>query len=111
VNTKSRRIHPMPNELRKWNEDVTKFARMHGWRVSSNPGAHNGFPQLVMVRSLPSGDSRILFVRLLESEERLSGSQREWLFGIKNVSRMCHPHVAAYAWKPEDWPETQKVLS
>jgi hypothetical protein len=99
-----------PVELRRWNEDVIRYARAHGWKVNSNPGAHHGFPQIVMVRSLPTGDRRLLFVRLVDSNDHVSHAQKEWLHALEQVSLMCSHHVVAYAWKPEDWPAVQEAL-
>jgi hypothetical protein len=110
------KIKPGPNHRQlssahRWQQDVVNFARSHGWRVQSNPSPHGGFPQIVLVRSLPNGDRRLVFVRLLQPKERLSASMREWLHGIEAVALMCSHHIAAYAWEPDDWPTVIDVLS
>lgn len=92
-------------------------------RLVGDSGA-KGFPDLVMARG-----GRIVFAELKAAKGRLSGEQKEWLvalggefdgsvppdialrFQIGSVQSTSQISKWVRCWRPEDWPEIERVLA
>ena len=92
-------------------------------RLVGDSGA-KGFPDLVMARR-----GRIIFAELKAAKGRLSGEQKEWLVALGGESDGSVPVEVALrcqigsvrstaeiakwvrCWRPEDWPEIERVLA
>ena len=97
-------------DLDGFRQEVVHFARAHGWLVHFDQQPHGSAPHLTMARSLPSGDRRIVFARLVDTDDHLHSAEREWLHGIEQVALTCQGHVQAFAWWPEDANDVREVL-
>jgi hypothetical protein len=97
-------------------EQVVALARLRGWRVAHfrpartaqgwrTPvqGDGRGFPDLLLVRE--RGDRRVIAAELKVGAGRPTIEQAEWL------SAFAAAGVAAYTWRPDDWPEIEAVLA
>ncbi len=79
------------------------------WRTAIQGDA--GFPDIVAVR----GD-RMLFAELKAEKGKLSAEQEEWIATLKASATWLsgsrarwHPQV--YVWRPQGWPEIERVLA
>jgi hypothetical protein len=82
---------------------VVALARANGWLVYHTHDSRrsaSGFPDLVLLR-----DGVLLFAELKAAEGSPSDDQRAWLAALEAVAG-----VAAYCWKPADWPEAVQAL-
>lgn len=71
-----------------------------------------GFPDLVIVHP---NKRRVLFVELKSERGRVRPEQQEWIDAINAVPRYVEraqelSDVAAYVWRPSDWPAIEDVL-
>lgn len=102
----------LPNEA-EFTAQVIQYARLHGWRVAHfrpaltakgwrTPvqGDGKGFPDLVLVRG-----GEIVFAELKCGKNKPSAEQREWLDELAR-----NAGVRVREWKPEDWPEIERIL-
>lgn len=58
-----------------------------------------GFPDLVI-----SGPGGVVFAELKSTKGRISTAQQDWHDSLSQT----HEHV--YFWRPEDWPEVERIL-
>lgn len=106
----------LPGEMTEdeWQQRITDTASTYGWRWFHAPknlpyvkggkrkqAVRSGFPDLVLVR-----DGRLIFAELKSRVGRATPEQIAWLRDLDDV-----PHVEAYLWKPQDWPEVLAILS
>jgi hypothetical protein len=101
---------PVPTEEnaaqseKEFMEAVIKRAKELAWKVYHTRDSRKseaGFPDLVLLRG-PS----IVVAELKKSEdEEPTPAQRNWLEAFSEAG------IAAYCWRPTDWPEIERVLS
>jgi len=83
---------------------VVEYAKLCGWRVQFHwKSFHSpaGFPDLCMVRG-----ERVVFAELKTAKGRVSDAQEVWLCTLRATGK-----VEAYLWRPQSWPEIERVLS
>lgn len=68
-----------------------------GWRTACQ-GDGKGFPDLVLVKRV------VLFVELKVGRNQLSPEQRTWR------DRLRRANATWLEWRPEDWPEIERIL-
>jgi hypothetical protein len=104
---------------RQFQAQVIQLARLFGWRVAHFRAAQSqrgawmtpvaadgcGWPDLSMVKRLPDGTARLLFVELKSARGVLREEQKAWLGLLRLV-----PAVEVYCWKPKDWDQIERVL-
>lgn len=69
-----------------------------GWRTAVQ-GDGKGFPDLVLVKG-----PRLVVAELKVGTRRAAPEQDEWLRAFRTAG------VPAHIWRPEDWPEIERVL-
>jgi VRR-NUC domain len=74
---------------------VTGWLVYHTYRSKRSP---SGFPDLVFVRD------RIVFAELKATTTRVTSEQRRWLDALADAGG------EVYLWRPDDWPEIERVL-
>lgn len=85
---------------REFQQRVTDLATLHGWRwyhTHDSRRSPSGFPDLVLVRP-----NRLIFAELKSNTGRTTPQQEAWLAALRQVSHSTN--VAAYLWRPADWP-------
>jgi hypothetical protein len=109
--------HRMNHEL-QFQKTVTAFAHLNGWKVASFRPARvlrhgqetyetpvsadgAGFPDLVLVHRRRG---LLVVAELKIGKNRPTPKQRDWLQCFTAAG------ISAYVWKPQDWPEIQRVL-
>ena len=104
-------VKRQPSE-RTFTEDVIETAHRHGWRtfhLRDHDSRHivrgRGFPDLVMYRKdEDTGDTELVVAELKRDHTaELREEQQEWLTALGQ-------HVPAFAWRPNDWDEIERVL-
>src|SRR5262249_13233745 len=94
-------------------QQVMALAKLYGWRrvhfrparavrgrwVTAVEGDGVGFPDVQMLRG-----PHQLVTELKVDEGRLTADQDAWLKAFSAAG------VPAYAWRPEDWPEIERVI-
>lgn len=130
----ARGVLPAKSEA-AFQQKVVNLARYMRWRVYHAPAGGKdgrvdreqvgrGFPDLVLVRP-----PRLVFVELKAEKGALRPGQADWLADLNAVGDaikawLYEPHpdlppatvaampeVAAYLWRPSDWPTIEKVLA
>lgn len=96
----------------EFTRQVIQFAQLHRWTtahfrpamtqsgrwVTAVQGDGRGFPDLVLVRD------RVVVAELKVGKNKPTDEQREWL------RKFAAADVAAFVWRPEDWPEIERVI-
>lgn len=88
---------------RQWQDQVLKAAQILGWfhyHTYSSKLSTEGFPDLVLVKH-----PRMIFAELKNQKGEPTLAQDLWLAEL----RLC-PGVETYLWRPDDWPEVERVL-
>ena len=94
---------------------VVDLAERCGWRCYhvANVRRHlrnetaRGFPDLCMT----DGET-VVFAELKRGpRERPTADQRRWLDLLEGVGYRATGGVRAYVWRPDDWPEIERVLT
>lgn len=81
---------------------VIAIARVRGWLVYHTHDSRRsvaGFPDLVLIR----GDTLIV-AELKVGKNTTTSDQEKWLSAFRECG------VRAEVWRPEDWPEIERVL-
>lgn len=100
---------------------VIGLARIYGWRIyhapDNRPAGRTGrpqrtgtpegagFPDLVLTRQ-----DRLIFAELKTRTGRLGPGQQDWLTALGYIGDEHAPAVEVYLWRPDDWPDIQRVL-
>jgi hypothetical protein len=74
------------------------LTRSGGWATAVQ-GDGAGFPDLILVKP-----GRVVVAELKVGRNRPTPGQRAWLQAFESAG------VPAYVWRPEDWPEVERVL-
>ncbi len=103
----------MPLTEAEFTAQVLELARLAGWRSAhfrpartaagwrtAVQGDGRGFPDLVLLRG-----AAIVAVELKVGRGKLRPEQAAWLAAFAEAG------AAAFVWRPEDWPEIERVLS
>lgn len=103
---------------KQFSDAIVEYARLCGWLVHRDPtwratGADPGYPDLTLARTFISkngtgrSERRIIFAELKVGKNKLTSAQLDWyttlVYGRSKT-------VEVYIWRPEDWPEIEKVL-
>lgn len=90
---------------------VIEYARLRGWMVHAERPARTksgwvtpiqgdaGWPDLVLTRG-----GRLLFIELKGARGKVSEAQAVWHSALRLTG---HPVLV---WRPDDWPEIERVL-
>lgn len=81
---------------------VIRYARMMGWTVWHDHDSRRnaaGLPDLILVRR-----PRLVWAELKSARGRVTPDQRAWIEEL----RACGQD--ARIWRPDDWPEIERVL-
>lgn len=93
------------NDLeRDFQAQVTKLARLAGWKVYHTHDSRRsapGFPDLCMVKP-----PHVVFVELKRDGGKLSEAQEDWLAMLGKCD-----HVHSFVWRPEMWNAIERVLT
>ncbi len=92
---------------KEWQSRVTDLATLHGWRwyhTHDSRRSPSGFPDLTLVRG-----NRLIFAELKSNTGRATTEQEAWLTALRQVSHSAH--VAAFLWRPADWPTVIEELT
>lgn len=92
---------PDPSSEKEFQADVIRFAKSEGWlcyHTRDSRRSESGFPDLVLIRD------GLIVAELKTADGRLTASQANWLDSF----RACG--IAAYLWRPADWPRIVEVL-
>jgi hypothetical protein len=101
---------------RVFQRQVVRLAKLYGWRVAHFRPAQvargrwltpvmadgAGFPDLVLVHSRRQ---LLAFVELKSDSGRIRPEQEEWLADLRAAG------IAAFVWRPRDWPAIQAFLT
>lgn len=108
----------------EFQRNVIAYAKKRDWiayHTHRSERSEMGFPDLVLVRG-----GRLLFVELKrEKGGRVSRAQQRWIDELRHVQNAIvalmeswllnaegiEVPVAAYIWRPSDWPEIERVLA
>ncbi len=106
-----RRYHMLELSERQWQAQIVKLAETVGWlcyHTHDSRRSHKGFPDLVMVRA-----PEIIFAELkVKSAEvkagQLTAEQNIWIRALAECGDL---NFKVYVWRPDDWPEVERVLT
>lgn len=95
---------------RQWQAQIVKAAEAIGWlcyHTYDSHRSHKGFPDLVLVKA-----PMIIFAELkVKSAEvkagRLTPEQDIWIQALDLCGDI---NFKVYVWRPDDWPEVERVL-
>jgi hypothetical protein len=82
---------------------IRDYARLNGWRTyhtGRSDGSDPGWPDLALCRP-----PRFVVAEVKSSWGRLTVDQQGWLADLRRSG------VAAYLWRPADWPTILQVLA
>lgn len=113
------RTEPMPRQSeRDFHAQVVKLAAYLGWSMwhdaatnaprvcwsckapARGPRNASGLPDLLLVRG-----ERLIWAELKAQDGVTTPEQREW------IARLRAAGETVYVWRPNDWPEIEKVLA
>lgn len=102
--TASQRIDALRDSMAEssFQETVIQFARLHRFQVYHTHDSRRsraGFPDLTLWKP-----GRLIFAELKAAKGRLAPAQGETLVSLRDAG------VEVYLWRPEDWPEIERVL-
>jgi hypothetical protein len=109
-NQSTQNVRTGPSE-RSFQDAVTAYARLTGWRYAHHRAARTvhgwrtpvtgdiGVPDLLLARR-----GRLVFAELKRQGGRLRPEQREWLDALSLTP------AEVYVWTPADWPTIERVL-
>lgn len=86
---------------RWWHDRATNAPRAckHCKRKLSLPRNESGHPDLLLIRR-----PRVVWAELKAQRTPVTDAQRDWITEL----RACDQE--AYVWRPDDWPEIERVL-
>lgn len=102
-----RRFHTLELTEKQFQDQVLEAADKLGWYRHHDHDSRkqdwrsdSGFPDLVLAR-----EGKIIFAELKSKRGRVTGEQQCWLNTLR-----ANPNVEVYVWRPDDWPEVERVL-
>lgn len=105
------RARPQRREAR-FTQSVLDYSRAHRWIAhhswDSRKSTGNGLPDILMVRP---HDRRFIAAELKVGNRKRTASQIEWGDALEAVAAASGGHVEYHIWRPEDWPEIERVLA
>ena len=98
---------------RQWQDQILEAADKLGWYRHHDHDsrkqdwrADSGFPDLVLAK-----DGRIIFAELKTAKGRITPEQQAWLAHLGGNNPIGPSEgVEIYVWRPDDWPEVERVL-
>lgn len=88
---------------KEFQRQVVDLAELRRWLVwHDNDSRRNaaGLPDLLLLRP-----PRLVFVELKAARGRISPQQKSWLESLGQC-----PGIETFVWRPEDWPEIERIL-
>lgn len=105
---------PLKQTEEQFQQAVIQYAQLMGWRVyhtRNSKGSEPGFPDLFCVRAhfAPNGicESAECVIAELKSGAKVTKDQQWWLAALDSLAI----NVRTYLWRPDDWPEINRVLA
>ena len=103
-----RRYHTLESSEYDFEREILKAADKLGWYRHHDHDsrkqdwlADSGYPDLTLAHR----SGRLLFAELKTKRGKLTQAQEIWLEVLGNI-----PSVEVYVWRPDDWPEIERVL-
>ena len=94
-----KRPHMREDQFQEKILELCKWLRLRTYHTYDSRRSNAGFPDLVIV-----GKHGAVFAELKSTSGKVSLAQQEW------YDELIMAGQQAYIWRPEDWPQVEKVL-
>lgn len=91
---------------KEFQSQVIALARLRGWlayHTHDSRRSAKGFPDLVLCR-VRNNAGRVIFAELKVGRNECTPEQRQW------IAALLSAEVAAFVWRPEMWPDIERIL-